>query len=152
MGRGPGAWSISVFTLLLTPCCGNVLPCLISSSPSLSILSISQRSRPHPPVLVASLSRVKLLRFLSSDSRGEAARRGERHVREKEHALPASCIEPSVSLLSSAVPSTVCPLHPLSSYQSVYSAWHCFLSPHFQRETPGAECDLLHSHGDSGSN
>lgn len=139
-----GRWavlSITLLTLLLTPCCVNVLPCLVSSSPL-------------PNITISCAVSKFLSGFNSSCFRSSTA--GERqpggvrdiegNVRVKEHFLPVCCIKPSVSLLSSAV----CPPHPLSSYQSVYSAWHCFLSPQLQRKN--SECDSLHSLEDSGSN
>lgn len=71
----------------------------------------------------------------------------ERNVWPKDK----SCMKPSGSLLGFAFPSAVRLPRPLSGYQSVYSAWHCFLSSHFQRETWGVHFPPPHSHGDSWS-
>lgn len=98
--------------------------------------------------LLATASVVSVL-----DSRGGSSQKGwlrdlERNVWQKDK----SCMKPSVSLLGFAFPSAVCLPRPLSGYQSVDSAWHCFLSSHFQRDTWGARFSPPHSHRDSWSN
>ena len=72
----------------------------------------------------------------------------ERNVWPKDK----SSMKPSVSLLGFAFASAVRRRRPLSAYQSVDSAWLCFLSSRFQRETWGAHFPPSHSQGDSWSN
>lgn len=113
--------SITVPTLLLAPRCDNVPPRLPA------FLS-------HP--LIPSVSFCLVLLFLSSTA-GENQQGGVREIEgnvwEKQHT--SIWMYKAISVpVKPCHPSAVCPPHPLSSYQSVYSAWHCFLSPRFQRE------------------
>lgn len=115
------------------------------SCPVSSHLSPSSHLPPllsHPPVLFISFLS-GLTSFSFHNSREEARQKEcetSREVCERRNTLQAICIKPSVVLLCSAIPSTVCLLHPLSSYQSVYSNLHYFFSPRFQRENQSVSC------------
>lgn len=124
-------------------------PLLLSSSPPAVIMSPPRLVSSHPPCLVREFLS-NFCRFLPRQQ-GEAAKSGERHGEERVREGTLSSSQSYKAISVPVKPCAVCPPHPLSSYQSVYSAWHCFLSPHFQRETQGAESDSLRSLEDSGS-
>lgn len=127
--------------------CSSSLPAVIMSHLVLPILQL-----PCAILLSPSTRRVYVwCNFSTAGEKQPTQWETSREMCERKNTLPVGCIKPSVSLLSPAIPSAVCPPHPLSSYRSVYSAWHCLLSPRFQREAQRAECDSIHLHEDSGS-